>query len=161
MRRPSASTAIRAPKRRRALVGEQGVERGVVADLEGAVVAARAGRRRGRSAREVSGTSSALSRTTQAEEAVGGVDDREPGPAVAEEVLVERLLDADLAGDRDRFAVHHVGDADARSIRRVIAVCIAAPLAEPLIDEADQGQPDAAEDVAAGDASSRPPAMKR
>ena len=33
----------------------------------------------------------------QAEEAVGGVDDREPGPAVAQEVLVERLLDAELA----------------------------------------------------------------
>jgi hypothetical protein len=36
----------------------------------------------------------------QAEEAVGGVDDREPWPAVAEEVLVERLLDRDLTGTR-------------------------------------------------------------
>ena len=68
----------------------------------------------------------------QAEKAVGGVDHREPGPAVAQEVLVERLLDAELAGDRDRLAVHHVGDPQAL-IRPVIAVCIEAAFAEPLI----------------------------
>ena len=68
----------------------------------------------------------------QAEEAVGGVDDREPGPAVAQEVLVERPLDADFAGDRDRFG--SITSATRRpSIRPVIAVCIVAPRAEPLI----------------------------
>ena len=41
----------------------------------------------------------------QAEEAAAGVDDREPGPAVAEEVFVEGLLDAEVAGDRHRLAV--------------------------------------------------------
>ena len=31
-------------------------------------------------------------------------------PAVAQEVLLERLLDRRVARDRDRLAVHHVGD---------------------------------------------------
>ena len=36
--------------------------------------------------------------------------DREPLPAVAEEVLVERLADRRLRRDRDRLGVHDVGD---------------------------------------------------
>ncbi len=74
-------------------VGEEGVEGGVVADLEGAVVALEdVGDERGCAGglRDLVG----FVADDEAEEAVGGVDDREPGPAVAEEVLVEGLLDA-------------------------------------------------------------------
>ncbi len=148
-RRPSASTAIRAPKRRRAWLREQRVERGVVADLEGAVVVLE------QVGDEGGGTGGlgdlvGFVAHDQAEEAVGSVDDREPGPAVAEEVLVESLLDAELAGDRDRLAVHHVGDAkvaDPARDRRLHR----GGLGRAVDDEADQGQPDAAEDVAHGD----------
>ena len=107
--RPSASTAIRAPSLRRfwllssassgvssrmkrprswSTKSETWSRAGNLGDLVGAVA------------------------VEQAEEAMGGVDDREPGPAVAQEVFVERFLDADLARDRDRLAVHHVGDTD-------------------------------------------------
>ena len=40
----------------------------------------------------------------QADEALRRVHDREPGPAVAQEVLVERPLDRGALGDRDRLA---------------------------------------------------------
>src|SRR5262249_16848304 len=71
------------------LVAEQRVEGGVVADLEGrlAAVLEQVGdqRRRARDLRHLVGAVA----DQQPEEAVGGVDDREPGPAVAQEVLVE------------------------------------------------------------------------
>ncbi len=95
----------------------------------------------------------------QAEKAVGGVDDREPRPAVAEEVLVEGLLDAELVGNRDRFAIHDVGDGEVadpagdRGLHRGGA-------GGAVDDEADQGQPDAAEDVAIDRSAERPPPMK-
>ena len=47
-----------------------------------------------------------------AEEVPGGVDDREPGPAVAQEELLLGVEQADLGGDRDGLAVHDVGDRD-------------------------------------------------
>ena len=152
-RRPSASTAISAPKRRRALLASREssgassrtwkVPSSLLEQFGDAA----------RSAREVSGTSSALVADDQAEEAVRRVDDREPGPAVAEEVLVEGLLDAELAGDRDRLAIHHVGDADAldppgdRGLHRGAA-------GRAVDHDADQRQPDAAEDAAARPTSS-------
>ena len=78
---------------------------------------------------------------------MGRVDHREPGPAVAEEVLVQRLLDRQLVGDRHRFAVHDVGDlqlADPAGDRRLGG----RRPGGAVDDEADQGEPDAAEDVA-------------
>ena len=79
---------------------------------------------------------------------LGGVDDRKPGPAVAQEVLVERALDAGVLGDRDRVGVHDVGDADPLDPARELGLdrVAARRLAE---DEADQREPDAGDRVAA------------
>ena len=129
------------------LVGEQRVERGVVADWKRPSVALEQVGDVGGGAGDLGHLVGAVA-VEQAEEAVGGVDDREPGPAVAQEVLVERLLDAELAGDRDRFAVHHVGDrssldlAGDRGLHRGAA-------GGAVDHHPDQRQPDAAEDVAA------------
>ena len=72
------------------------------------------------------------SRIEQPEEALGGVGDREPGPAIAQEVLVERPLDGRVVGDRDRLGVHHVGDADPLDpARRPRSVPPCARAAEP------------------------------
>ncbi len=48
-----------------------------------------------------------------AEEVLGGVDDGEPGPAVAQEELLLRVEQRHPRGDGDGLAIHDVGDGDA------------------------------------------------
>ena len=77
---PRCRAATRAARRRGPCSVPLGVELEHLADR----CAARLG----------SGTPSAASRTSRPRKRSRGVDDREPGPAVAQEVLVERALDA-------------------------------------------------------------------
>ena len=80
------------------VVAEQGLERGVVADPQrpgGVQLEHLADGLRGAARlRDIIGGLA----DQQAAEVIAGVDDREPGPAVAEEVLVDRALDARVLG---------------------------------------------------------------
>ena len=142
LRRPSASTAIRAPRRRRFWF-ESRESRGVSSRTKRPRSCVDDFADGGAGAGDLGDLVGGVA-VEQAEEAVGGVDDREPGPAVAEEVLVEGLLDRDLAGDRDRFAVHHVGDRDRVDVAGHPGLDRGA--AGGAVDHhPDQRQPDAAE----------------
>ena len=47
-----------------------------------------------------------------AEEVAGRIDDREPFPPVAQEVLLLGFEQGEPGGDRHRLAVHHVSDGE-------------------------------------------------
>ena len=83
----------------------------------------------------------------QAAKPLRRVDDREPGPAIAQEVLVQGALDAGVLRDRDRLVVHDVRHPDPLDPAGELGLKHGAAGRLPE-DEADQPQPDPADHVA-------------
>src|SRR5512134_3825060 len=94
------------------LVLEDRLERGVLAHRDGATVAGEHIADGGRGALDRRDLVRRAA-VEEAGEALSRIDDREPRPAVAQEVLVEGPLDRELLRDRDRLGIHHVRDRDA------------------------------------------------
>ena len=135
---PSASIAATAPSRRSESLPSTDSSGGAASERT-REAAARVGRedvRRRLEERPV-GDRVGCAPLDQAEEARGGVDDGEPGPAVAQEELVERPLDVASSG----IATGSASITSATvipSMRPANSVCTMAPRADCAEDQADQ-----------------------